>query len=495
MSSPADGKSRQGPDLAASPPASSAPAHWPGLGLPAAVSRHWRALSLERKFLITAALAVGLSMATLGYWVEKRIRDGWVQGMAETGALYLEGFLSNHVQLLEHANRLTPESEAEIDDLLFKTNLGSRVAIIKIWDTSGNLVYSTNKSDSHQKMHPDYIARTLSGSVVIDTDPDDEKGEFRLSDNSNRLIEIYAPIYKRKTKDIIAIGEFYEFDTRIQKELYEMEFTTWMLIAFVTIVIVFLLYLIASRISRTIGMQQDLLEANLARAAALAKRNNALRRAADRARLNASALNETYLASIGADIHDGPIQILSLMMLKLPRASEQGEQPEELARTIRQNLEPLIQKTLAELRNLSAGLVLPEVEHLSPAETIDLAVTRHEEHTGTRVARDLMNLPKHAPRAIRVCAYRVIQEALNNSYKHAGGRGQRVTARGDGKMLEIAVADSGVQSSSQLHRPMGSTKLGLRGMESRVKALRGSLAIIRLQNGGTEIRASLPLRS
>ncbi|KUL92765.1 hypothetical protein DK26_27590 [Bosea sp. WAO] len=242
-------------------------------------------------------------------------------------------------------------------------------------------------------------------------------------------------------------------------------------------------------------MQQDLLETNLARAAALAKRNNALRRAADRARLNASALNETYLASIGADIHDGPIQILSLMMLKLPRATDQDGHSGELARTIRQNLEPLIQKTLAELRNLSAGLVLPELEHLSPAETIDLAVTRHEEHTGTRVARDLVNLPKHTPRAIRVCAYRVIQEALNNSYKHAGGRGQRVTARLEGKMLEIAVADSGLASSSQLHRPAGSGKLGLRGMESRIKALRGSLAIVRLQNGGTEIRASLPLRA
>lgn len=434
-------------------------------------------------------------MATLGYWVEKRIRDGWVQGMAETGALYLEGFLSNHVQILERSSRLTPESEADIDDLLFKTNLGNRVAIIKIWDTAGNLVYSTNKSDSHQKMHSDYISRILSGNVVIDTDPDDEKGELRSSESKNRLVEIYAPIYKIKTKDIIAIGEFYEFDTSIQKELYDMEFATWILIGLVAIVIVFLLYLIASRISRTIGTQQDLLEANLARAAALAKRNNALRRAADRARLNAAALNETYLASIGADIHDGPIQILSLMMLKLPRATEQGEQPADIAKATRQNLEPLIQKTLAELRNLSAGLVLPELEHLSAAETIDLAVKRHEEHTGTRVVRDLVNLPKHVPRAVRVCAYRVIQEALNNSYKHAGGRGQRVTARLEGKMLEIAVADSGVSPSTQFRSPTGSEKLGLRGMESRVKALRGNLAIVRLPNGGTEIRASLPVRS
>lgn len=73
--------------------------------------RHWRALSLERKFLLTATLVVALSMATLGYWVKKRIRAGWLQGMAETGALYLEGFLAHHVQTLETSHTLPAASK------------------------------------------------------------------------------------------------------------------------------------------------------------------------------------------------------------------------------------------------------------------------------------------------------------------------------------------------------------------------------------------------
>lgn len=101
------------------------------------------------------------------------------------------------------------------------------------------------------------------------------------------------------------------------------------------------------------------------------------------------------------------------------------------------------------------------------------------------VLRDLEDLPEHVSRAIRVCAYRVVQEALNNSYKHAGGHRQRVSARLDGKLLEIVVADSGVAPTSQLHDPTRSAKLGLRGMDSRIRALRGSLTIARLVNGGT----------
>lgn len=460
-----------------------------------AVLRRWGALSLERQFLITATLTVGLSMATLGYWVEKRIRSGWIQGMAETGALYLEGFLAHHVQLLESSRSLPIANQAEIERLLSNTSLGKRVAIIKIWDLDGNLIFSTNKSDSHERLHSGFLDRIKAGQVVVDSDTDDHVTELKSQNLSPKLIEIYAPIYNLKTRNIIAIGEFYEFDRFLQNEISNVKHATWFLIFNVAIIIIVLLHVIARKTSKTVNMQQELLESNFARAAALAKRNNALRRAADRARLNAAVLNETYLASIGADIHDGPIQILSLMMLKLPDSGPQSMRSDELARTIRKDLEPLIQHTLEELRNLSSGLVLPELEDLPARDTIDLAITRHEHQTGTSVLRALEDLPEHVPRAVRVCTYRVVQEALNNSYKHAGGHGQRVSARVHGKMLEIIVADSGDASAPPSHHPASRAKLGLRGMESRIKALRGNLAITRSPDGGTEIRATLPLRS
>lgn len=458
------------------------------------VVRPWRALSLERKFLLTATLAIVLSMMTLGYWLEKRIRVGWIQGMAETGALYLEGFLAHHVQTLENSRILPTASQTEIKNLLSDTRLGNRVAIIKIWDLDGNLIYSTNNSDSHDKLHSGYIERIKEGEVVVDHNTDDHVSEFRSINIYPRLIEIYAPIYKRNTDSIIAIGEFYEYDKFLINEIKSVKYGTWFLIFNVSIIIIVLLHIIVSKTGKTIGHQQELLEVNFVRAAELAKRNNALRRAADRARLNATVLNETYLASIGADIHDGPIQVLSLMMLKLPDAKSNATQPDELE-MVRKDLEPLIQQTLADLRNLSAGLVLPEVEKLSPTETIDLAITRHEHQTGTMVLRELEDLPERVSRAIRVCAYRVVQEALNNSYKHAGGQGQRVSARLNGKMLEIVVSDIGMAPTLQRHYPARSTKLGLQGMDSRVKALRGSLSITRLVDGGTEVRATLPVRS
>lgn len=469
---------------------------WPGSVLTAARAR-WSALSLERQFLITSALAVGLSMASLGYWVESRIRTGWMQGMAETGALYLEGFLAPHVQELESLEALPKERHDEIKALLVNTNLGNRVAIIKIWDLSGKLLFSTNDRLSGEMLHPSYIERIKAGQVVIDDDEDDHVDDIGSPNSRPKLIEIYAPIYKAKTKDIIAIGEFYEYSRFLHREIANVRYATWFLIANVAILIIVLLQVIVKRASGTISTQQALLEANLARAGAMAKRNNALRRAADRARLNAAVLNETYLASIGADIHDGPIQVLSLMMLKLPSTarSDGGQPPHAEAKAnIRSELEPLIQQVLADLRNLSAGLVLPEVDDLSIAETLELAIARHEQQTGTMVARDMAALPGHAPVAIRVCAFRIVQEALTNAYKHAEGRGQRVSVRFEAGMLEIVVSDSGAAPPAHLRSVAGSAQLGLRGMESRVRALRGTLTMTRMLDGGTEVRVALPVR-
>lgn len=453
------------------------------LSILGALQQHWAAQSLERRFAIAVSLVIGLSMVTLGYWVERRIRSGWEQGMAEIGAHYLEAFLAPHILDLEQADTLSEDSKRRIKALVTDSRLGQRVTMIKIWNRAGKLVYSTGKAreGTQVQLQPPLLARLMNGQVVVLTQSDSHGDE----QPAQRLLESYAPIYKPGTGTILAIGEFYEVSHSLDREIQQLRYATWFLILNVAIIIGFLLYLTIRRASRIISSQQSQLEANLARASALAKRNNMLRRAADRARLDAAVSNEVYLARIGADLHDGPIQMLSLLMLRLP------DEPPEL----RAQLERLIQQTLAELRNLSAGLVLPEIRDFSPADTIEAAIKRHEQQTGTGVARDLAELPEQMPEAIRFCAFRVVQEALMNAYKHAQGRGQRVATRFAAETLEIVISDDGPSRGVPLAQPSQQRpRLGLQGLETRVKALRGSLAITPQPEGGLLLRALLPVR-
>src|SRR5690606_11971659 len=136
--------------------------------------------------------------------------------------------------------------------------------------------------------------------------------------------------------------------------------------------------------------------------------------------LNANFANERLLAQVGSDIHDGPLQLLTLVILRLTRAAgmmagKDGSESAELQATIQ-----LATETMEELRNISTGLVLPELAPLSPEQSIELAITRHEEGTGTTVRRKIGSLPANTSMAIKICAYRVVQEALNNAFRHGG---------------------------------------------------------------------------
>lgn len=447
----------------------------------------WNSLSLERRFLIAAALSVGMSMLALGYWVERQIRSGWLQGMAETGAVYLEAILSPYLQGLVTSTELAEPQREAIAALLADTRLSRRVSLIKVWSRDGNLIFSTGRFDPREKLPPALLNRVRDGNVSVEIGVDD-KGHHGPVHKS--LLEIYAPMYRSGTREVIAIGEFYEFSRALENEIVRVKYATWLLIMFVALIIGVLLFVTVKRASRIIKAQQALLETNLARAAALAKRNNLLRRTADRARLRATLLNENYLAHIGADLHDGPIQMLALMMLKLPDrpAMEQGPFSAQ-----RDELEQLIQKTLAELRNLSAGLVLPELRDLSLEATIRLAITRHEQQTATLVRADLGPLPDAVSEAVKVCAYRIIQEALTNAYKHAGGAGQFVQVNVEDRKVTIAISNGG--GTPVLRSALSQTpSLGLRGMEARVHALRGTLSVVRGAGNSTEVIAAIPIR-
>jgi len=447
----------------------------------AAAGRWWAGLSLERRFTIVTVAVLALAMTVLGHWVERRVRAGWTQIMAEIAATYIEAIIQPHVAALGNdVQRLTPAVEAGLRAVVREGALASQVRDLKIWSTSGELIFSTAGPPRGEKIRPPQLARLLAGEVIAPAQNHAKAGE-------DDVIEIYAPIYDPDRRRIILIGEFYKRSALISAEISQLKYALWFLIANIGCGIGVALYALIRRASRVIATQRAQLEANVERASALAKRNSTLRRAADSARISAALTNEEYLSRIGADLHDGPIQMLSLMMLRLPPHS-----PDPAIDEIRSAFQPLIEQTLGELRSLSAGLVLPEIRDLSPVATIEAAITSHERYTGTLVGRSFGDLPTEMPEAIRVCAFRVVQEALMNAYKHAGGSGQLVTCDFDEASLVLMIEDAG--GTSLVGEALEAGGLGLRGMRTRVHALRGTLAVTKTEAGGTRIYARLPVR-
>jgi len=89
--------------------------------------------------------------------------------------------------------------------------------------------------------------------------------------------------------------------------------------------------------------------------------------------------------------------------------------------------------------------------------------------------------------------YRVVQEALNNSLKHAGASAVEVQVRTIGGIIQIDVSDNGRGFNPETLVDAGG--LGLRSIRERVGMLGGTVAILSAPGQGTIVRAALDAKS
>ena len=221
--------------------------------------------------------------------------------------------------------------------------------------------------------------------------------------------------------------------------------------------------------------------------ATLADQNAQLKRELDLARSKTSAASEHILGRVGQELHDGPIQLLSVLSLRLfePRHAKSRREGTVGAQA-------LLTSAIDDLRMISRGLVLPQLDGLTTAETLLLAVSQHEIITGTSVVSDIGELP-FCSDLQRKCLYRVVRESLNNSYRHANGNGQVVRASANAGSIAVTVSDSGADRTRSSDMPCKVNRepsLGLEGLRRSVEELNGSFEV-RAQGEGILVRATI----
>jgi signal transduction histidine kinase len=113
----------------------------------------------------------------------------------------------------------------------------------------------------------------------------------------------------------------------------------------------------------------------------------------------------------------------------------------------------------------------------------------HVRDAGLPVELSVEGTPEPLPTAIDLSAYRIVQEALTNTLKHAGPAHARVTLRYGDHAIELEVLDDGRGAPD----PEAARGFGLAGMRERATLYGGVLEAGPRHEGGYALRARLPL--
>ncbi|WP_183872953.1 sensor histidine kinase [Rhizobium sp. BK491] len=456
---------------------------------PASLIERWNSQSLARQFLLAGGFVALCAMLVVGSFVANLIENAVTRNSAATTALYVDSVIAPLLPDMQTTQALDDTVTRALDETLGQGALGKRLFSFRLWRDDGTILYSNNK-DLSGKRFPlsDSLRTAFSGQMVAKFNRIDDVESVAERNSGKPLLEIYNPVLQPWSGKVVAVSEFYEVANDFQWSLTQARLLSWLVVAVFTLTFFALLSIIVLRGSRTIDSQRMALNGRIGELSALLQQNEALRARVQRATQRAAALNESYLRRIGADLHDGPAQLVAYASLRLdsqalisPTVSP--EQREASLETIKSSLDD----AMAEIRSVCSGLMLPHIETDNLTDLLKRAIRAHEQRTGVTVALLVGAAPTDLSTSAKICVYRFVQEALNNGYRHAGGIGQRVVQTLEDGQVVIEVADEGPGFDP---KDVGPQKLGLAGLRDRVESLGGTFQLLS-SDRGTIVRMSL----
>jgi signal transduction histidine kinase len=194
---------------------------------------------------------------------------------------------------------------------------------------------------------------------------------------------------------------------------------------------------------------------------------------------------------IARELHDVVAHSVSVMVVQAQAGPRLLAEPEQ-ARGAFRSIEVSGREALVELRRL-LGVLRTENEQLAIGPQPGLgsleSLLGQLREAGLRVELRVEGAPVQLSPGIDLSAYRIVQEALTNTLKHAGRAQAEVTIRYGSSLLGLEVVDNGSGAPASLN---GSGN-GLIGMRERVALYGGVLEAGPDDRGGYAIRARLPL--
>ncbi|MGW3667849.1 sensor histidine kinase [Streptomyces sp. NPDC005141] len=206
---------------------------------------------------------------------------------------------------------------------------------------------------------------------------------------------------------------------------------------------------------------------------------------------------EEERARIAAELHDVVTHNVSVMVIQAGAARKVMDAAPERSKQALLAVEAGGRAAMAELRHVMGLLAGPDAGADSPADGLEPqpglgqldALADRVRAAGTPVGLTVSLPPGPLPPGVELTAYRVVQEALTNTIKHAAGAGAAVAIGFTGSWLQIEVTDTGAVRDSPAVDGNGR---GLIGLRERLAVYGGELTAGPTLTGGYRVTARVP---
>jgi signal transduction histidine kinase len=229
-----------------------------------------------------------------------------------------------------------------------------------------------------------------------------------------------------------------------------------------------------------------------------ARREHQLRVQADELRDARAAAEERAVfgerVRIARELHDVVAHHVSVMGIQAAAARRTMEKDVGKARAALASVEQSARTAVDELHVMLGAL---RASDAADADTVDPAgvervgdLAERARAAGLETRSAVLGDPVQLPASMSQAVYRIAQEAVTNTLKHASASAVDIRVRYLAREVELDVTDDGVGGPPNPRRPGG---LGLVGMRERVALHGGTVEAGPRDGGGFRVRARIPI--
>lgn len=193
---------------------------------------------------------------------------------------------------------------------------------------------------------------------------------------------------------------------------------------------------------------------------------------------------------LARQMHDGPAQALSNLILQSEIAMRLFDRDQDLSREELMNLKNSATRTFQQIRDFIFELRPMMLDDLGLAPTVKRYIDAINEQSGSDIQLIVTGVERRLESYLEVMVFRGIQELITNVLRHSqasqtklqldlGDMNVKVTVDDNGKGFDVAILDEG-------------ESMGLKLIQDRAEMLGGFMEVNALEGQGTRVTFQIP---